>query len=91
MWFYRDAMEASLHAGDWDETERYAAALEAFTRPEPLPWADFFIARGRLLAAIGRGRRDEDTRLELERLCNETRRLELVTALPAMQEASTRL
>src|SRR5690606_25955135 len=34
--FYRDAMEASLESGALDDVERYAAALEDYTRPEPL-------------------------------------------------------
>jgi tetratricopeptide (TPR) repeat protein len=89
--FYPDAIETALDLGDWDEAERYADALEAFTRPEPLPWSDFFIARGRVLAAIGRGRRDANSRLELERLCAEAGRLELLMALPALQEAWARL
>ena len=46
LFFYRDAIEASLAVGTWDEAERYAAALKDYTRPEPLPWADFVIARG---------------------------------------------
>ena len=37
LWFYRDAMEVSLEDADWDGARRYAAALEAYTRPEPLP------------------------------------------------------
>jgi tetratricopeptide (TPR) repeat protein len=56
LWFYPDAMEAALGLGDYEAVERYAALLEDFTRSEPLPWSDFFIARGRLLAEHGRGR-----------------------------------
>jgi tetratricopeptide (TPR) repeat protein len=88
LWFYRDAIEASLNAADCDSAERYADALEAFTRPEPLPWSDFLIARGKVLAAVGRGQRDGETRLRLERLIDEARRLELLTAMPAMEQAS---
>jgi class 3 adenylate cyclase/tetratricopeptide (TPR) repeat protein len=40
--FYRAAMEVALRQQDWDEVERYAEALEAYTRPEPLPWTDYF-------------------------------------------------
>ena len=58
LWFNRDAIAASLYCGDWTGAERYAAALEEFTRPEPLPWADFQVAVGRALAAAGRGRAD---------------------------------
>ncbi len=85
--FYRDAVEASLGAGDWDGAERYAAALEDYTRSEPLPWTDFFMARGRALAAFGRGDRDEATTVALERLRDEAERLGLVSALPAIEKA----
>jgi tetratricopeptide (TPR) repeat protein len=54
LWFYRYAMDASLRARRWDEAERYCDALENYTRPEPLPWADFFIKYGRTLSEHGR-------------------------------------
>jgi hypothetical protein len=66
--FYRSAMEACLETGDWNETERYASALEEYTRAEPLPWTDFLIERGRALAAYGRGDRSAKTRETLSRL-----------------------
>jgi class 3 adenylate cyclase/tetratricopeptide (TPR) repeat protein len=87
LWFYRDAIEASLNAGDWDAAKRYAAALDDYTRPEPLPWADFFIARGCTLAAHGRGRRDGMTVQELCRLRDEAKRPGLRMALPALDRA----
>ena len=80
-------MDASLDLADHDEAERYAAALEGFTRPEPLPWADFFVARGRALAAFGRGRRDPTLGRELARLRREGERLGLKVALPAIEAA----
>ena len=85
--FYPDAMEASLIAGDWDGVERYAAALEAYTRPEPLPWADLRIARGRALARYGRGERGEPTLRELRRLREEADRVGWKSALPALERA----
>lgn len=66
--FYRFAMEVSLEDGNWDETERYASGLEEYTGAEPLPWTDFFIERGRALAAHGRGDRGEETLDSLARL-----------------------
>ena len=36
-WFAQSAIEQSLATGDWDEAERYAAKLEAYTRDQPLP------------------------------------------------------
>ena len=89
LWFYRDALDAALNIGDWDGVERYAATLEEFTRPEPLPWTDFFIARGRALAAYGRGKRDDATLRELQRLRVDAARVGLKTALRALDEALT--
>jgi class 3 adenylate cyclase/tetratricopeptide (TPR) repeat protein len=69
--FYEDAMEACLQFESWDAVERYALALQDYTRPEPLPRSDYFIARGRALAAFGRGKRDEETLQALQQLCTE--------------------
>ncbi len=88
--FYPDAIEVSLGQGDLAEAERYAAALEDFTRPEPLPWADFHTAMGRALVALGRGRRDAGLAAELGRLISEARRLEYHLALPALERALAR-
>jgi tetratricopeptide (TPR) repeat protein len=86
-WFYRDAIEVSLDIGDWLEVERYAVALEDYTRSEPLPWCDFFIAHGRALVAHGRDGRDDVTMQELKRLRDEAARIGLKTALPALDAA----
>lgn len=64
-----------------------AAALEDYTRADPLPWSDFFIARARVLAAYGREKRDYATMQELKRLRDEAERIGLKTALPALEEA----
>jgi tetratricopeptide (TPR) repeat protein len=86
--FYPDAMEACLIASDWDGVERYAAALEAYTRPEPLPWADLRIARGRALARYGRGERGEPTLRELRRLREAADRVGWTSALPALERSA---
>ncbi len=86
-WFYRFAMDALLTAKDWARVERYAAALEDFTRDEPLGWTDFYIARGRALAAFGRGGRDQSTMDELRRLRDEAERLGLKVAIQALEKA----
>ena len=85
--FYRFAIEASLHCAAWEELVRYAQALEDFTCPEPLPRSDFFIARGRALAAFGRGDRDDAITQELQRLRDEAERVGLKVAIPALEEA----
>ena len=53
--FLECAIHASLAAADGSEAERYCDMLGAFTAGEPLPWADFIMARGRALARAGRG------------------------------------
>jgi tetratricopeptide (TPR) repeat protein len=89
--FYPDAIEAALDLGEWDEAERYAKALEDYTRPEPLPWSDFFAARGRALAAFGRDSGDEPAQPELERLAAEARRLDYRIVLSAIEQALARV
>jgi hypothetical protein len=85
--FYPDAMQVALDLADYDEVERYAAALGEYTRPEPLPWSTFFIARGQALAAFGRGRRDPELIAGIRRLRDEGEGLGLRIALPAIESA----
>jgi class 3 adenylate cyclase/tetratricopeptide (TPR) repeat protein len=68
LWFYRDAIEALLAAGDSAGALTYVAGLEDYTRAEPLPWSELFAARGRLLAAALGGNTDDGTRNELVRV-----------------------
>jgi len=85
--FYPDAMVTALELRDWKAVERYAKALEDFTRPEPLPWADFLIARGRALAAFGAGRRDQSIMEELERLRSDAIRIGFAASLAPIEDA----
>jgi class 3 adenylate cyclase/tetratricopeptide (TPR) repeat protein len=68
LWFYRDAIDAMLAIGDAAGAIRYVEALEAYTRAQPLPWAQVFAARGRALAAFLLEHTDNATRHELERV-----------------------
>ena len=43
-------IDSALKYGDWSLAERAADHLEAFTGPEPLPWTNFHIGRGRLIS-----------------------------------------
>src|SRR5690606_15199680 len=61
LYFYFAAMEACLEAGDGERALGYAAALAAYTRAEPLPFAEFFIRRVRLLT--GNAPEEERARL----------------------------
>ncbi|CAB3790133.1 adenylate/guanylate cyclase domain-containing protein [Paraburkholderia caffeinilytica] len=87
LWFYRDAIEAMLSAGDAASALRYATALENYTRVEPLPWAELFVTRGRALARAQQDPSQDETQHELERV-----RAALVEAgfnvyLPAVETA----
>jgi hypothetical protein len=86
-WFYRDAIQVSLNIGDWESVERYAVAMEDYTRPEPLPWCDLFIARGRALAAFGQGQRDDRVLAEIGRLREAAERAGILTAIPDLDAA----
>jgi tetratricopeptide (TPR) repeat protein len=85
--FYEDAMEACLRAGEWDEVNRFALALEDYTKDEPMPRCEFYIAWGRALAAHGRGERDQATLGELQRLYDQAKKIGLKLTLPALETA----
>jgi predicted ATPase/class 3 adenylate cyclase len=69
--FRRDAIEACLESGDYDEARRHALALADFARFEPLPWTEFVVARAHALAAFGRGERSDKLVAEIRRLRRE--------------------
>ena len=74
-------------SNEWDEVERYASALEDYTRSEPLPWSDYFVGWGRALSAWGRGRHDSELLTNLECLREQAQSLNLSSALPAINRA----
>lgn len=88
--FFPDAIEVSLEIGDWNEADRYATALEAFTRSEPMAWSDFFVACGRVLAAWGRGQRNRENIAEIQRIREEAERVGLKRALSIIDRALLR-
>jgi hypothetical protein len=86
-WFYTFAIEVAVASGSWAEAERYAAALEAYTSAESTLWSQFFATWGRLLAAHGRGARDEVTRSRLAALRHQAAEIGFRFALPPLQAA----
>ncbi|NIM27597.1 MAG: tetratricopeptide repeat protein [Gammaproteobacteria bacterium] len=90
LWFYRFGMDALISACEWQRVEAYADALEDYTRAEPLPWSDFFIDRGRALAAFGQGSRAPATIKKLEDLRDQAHRDGFRATLPALEEALSR-
>jgi tetratricopeptide (TPR) repeat protein len=78
--FYRDAIDVSLRDCNWSEAERYAAALEDLSRPEPWPRCEFVVRQARTLAAYGRGGRDPRLLAEIAAMREECRSLGLWAA-----------
>ena len=85
--FHRHAIEASLNARAWDEVDRYAQGLEDYTRAEPLPWADFWIDWGRVLAAHGRDPTSAATIDNVRHVLEEAKQIGMQPAIPALQRA----
>ena len=85
-------IDGYFETGDWERMEHYAAVLEQYTSSEPLPFADFHIARGRALAAFGRGQPDtRELTAELERVRDQGEQLGILVALPAIETAINQL
>jgi hypothetical protein len=87
LWFYRDAIEAKLIAGDAPGALRYADMLEEYTRAEPLPWSELFAARCRALAGVLHRRGDDAARRELARVRAELLEAGLKPFLPPVEAA----
>ena len=87
MWFYRDAIEALLSAGNGLAALDYVAALEDYTRAEPLPWSNLFAIRGRLLAGAMRGDIDAGGREDLVRIRTALHDAGLKAFLPPIEAA----
>ena len=67
--------------------DRYAQALEDYTRPEPLPWGDFWVARGRALAAHGRDTKSTAAIRNTKHVLEEAQLIGMWPAIPALQHA----
>ena len=85
--FYEHAIQACLHACEWNEVDRYAQALEDYTKGEPIPRCTLIINRGRALSAHGRGNTGRSIIQELGKLQEEFTRAELKFALPELEAA----
>ena len=87
LWFHRDAIEACINDGNWDQAEHYASALEEFVVTEPLPWSSFYIAWGRALAAAGRDRANDANLVRIRELEKAAAGINFALAAPALERA----
>jgi tetratricopeptide (TPR) repeat protein len=84
LWFYWNAIDATLAAGEWNSALRYAAALEQYVRDEPLPWGNLLVSRGRALAAVGMDGPSDPALSALRHLREQLSQTGLGSALPAL-------
>jgi hypothetical protein len=87
LYFHRDAMDVYLTLGELDLVLEHADALAAYTGQEPLPWSQFFIARGRTLVAHARDPGDLGTRSMLAHLRRQADEIGFHVAARALDEA----
>ena len=90
LWAHRNCIEASLEVEAWGEAERYAQALEDYTRAEPLAWSDIWIGWARALAAWGRGTRKPDARARLVAVRDRAAELGMDAAVHGLDQALAR-
>lgn len=87
--FRQFAIECALQQGDWTQAERHADELERYASGERLPWTAFVVEWGRVLAAIGRGARDNALRSRLDALLRIARESGSNYAMPRLLAAQS--
>ena len=70
LWFLRDAIESTLNSDKRDLVLKYSNWLENITEQEPLPWANYFIERGRAIVRYRFVPDDTANKEEMTRLTN---------------------
>jgi class 3 adenylate cyclase/tetratricopeptide (TPR) repeat protein len=85
--FYRDAIEVCLREQLWDMAEGYASTMERYFGAKSSPWSNFFIARGRALAAAGRNGVDRAEAAQLRRLRDYAGSHGILASLPGLEQA----
>jgi hypothetical protein len=81
--YHRQGIEDALARSEWPRGLEHAAALDAYTRAEPLPYSDFLIARARVLIGLASRPADQGLREDLARLRADAKRVRWPIAWPA--------
>ena len=87
LWFYRDAINASLMENQWNKALEFADAAEQYTTTEPLPWMTLLIERGRLLAELGINGTSAELMEKLGALRDSALQKEFRSPLPMIERA----
>lgn len=88
------AIDVSVSLRRWQEADRYLAALQDYMQPEPFPWGDFLIRRGRALVSAGQEEKGGGTpalQENLHQLRDEAHAAGLHASLGAIDAALERL
>ncbi|MES9972357.1 MAG: BTAD domain-containing putative transcriptional regulator [Candidatus Thiodiazotropha sp.] len=88
--FYQNMIEVHHHKHEAERILYYADALAEYTRDEPLPWSDFFIARGRLLAQHLGSKNDREMSLQAKQLLQTAAKTGIHTGTRALQEIASK-
>jgi DNA-binding SARP family transcriptional activator/tetratricopeptide (TPR) repeat protein len=83
--FYNLGIEVALRLGELERAARYASALDAYTRDEPLPWAAAIVDRGRALVAAARNEPSVEAMLQAS--LRSTQAMDWVSLQPALLAA----
>jgi class 3 adenylate cyclase/tetratricopeptide (TPR) repeat protein len=73
--YHRFGIDDALERGEWKRAIAHAAALEAYTAAEPLPYCDFLVARARTLVGLVENPDDVALQRDLARLQEAARSL----------------
>jgi len=87
LFFYRFLMEAGVEQGDWELLKSACDALAEFTRAEPLPLTDFFMARASALRDFHQGHDCGTAMASLHSLKAQAEQVGLKMALPRIDAA----
>ena len=87
LFFYRFIIEAGLEQGDWELLQSARDALADFTRAEPLPLADFFMARASALRNFYQSHDRDAAIANLHGLKAQAEQVGLKLALPRFEAA----
>ena len=87
LFFYRFIIEASLEQGDWELLQSARDALADFTRAEPLPLTDFFMARASALRNFYQSHDRDAAIANLHGLKAQAEQVGLKMALPRFEAA----
>ncbi len=90
-YFRRDAIDACLRAGEYDEAERHSDLRAAFCPEEGLSLIVFLADRGRALARVGWGERSGELAAEIGRLISEGERMLQALAVADLRRARVTL